>query len=331
MTRVAVVGGGANSEHEVSLRSAAAVGDALERADHEVVRITIGTDAVWRDADGPLGRTPAGSIAAALAMLDGVDAVFPALHGRLGEDGSMAGLLGLADIPVVGCGVQAGALGLDKQATKLAAASLGIAVADGVVVQPGDALPPVRLPAVVKPTSAGSSMGVALVRSPEELAVAVAVARRHSAAVLVEQVVVGREVHVGVLEHPDGTRTATPPVEFRVAHGTVFDTSRKYDGSTTVLLPAPVTADQLAAMHTASLRLFDALGCAGLSRFDFFVTEDDIVLNEVNTMPGLTEQSGYPRMTEAVGYPLPALAAELVATAIAQHRARPAAFAPVVG
>ena len=316
--RVAVIGGGRNPEHDVALRGAAAVAAALTEAGHRPVPLTIGRDGVWHADGGPLGRTPAASLAAALPVLAGCDAAFPVLHGARGEDGTLAALLDLAGVPVVGCGVRAGAIGMDKQATKAVAAAQGVAVADGVLVLPGDALPDLPPPLVVKPTTAGSSFGVSVVRRADELAPAVAAAFTVGEAVLVERFVRGREVHVGVVERVGGGLLATPPVEFAVPEGVVFDTSAKYDGSTRVLLPAPVPPGVLAAMHAAALRLFRAMGCAGLARFDFFVTAEGVVLNEVNTMPGMTAQSGFPMMCRAAGLPHPALVSELVEVAIAR-------------
>lgn len=318
--RVAVIGGGRNPEHDVALRGAAAVAAALTEAGHVPVPLTIGRDGLWRSDDRALGLTPASSLAAALLVLAGCDAAFPVLHGAHGEDGTLAALLDLAGVPVVGCGVRAGAIGMDKHATKAVAAAQGVAVADGVLVLPGDALPDLPLPLVVKPTTAGSSFGVSLVRRADELAPAVAAASAVGDAVLVERFVSGREVHVGVLERVGGDLLVTPPVEFVVPDGAVFDTSAKYDGTTRVLLPAPVPPEMLAAMRAAALRLFRAMGCAGLARFDFFVTADGVVLNEVNTMPGMTATSGFPRMCAAAGIDHPALVSELVELAISRHQ-----------
>lgn len=319
MSRVAVLGGGRTSEHAVSLRSAAAVADALVAAGHEVVPVTIGRDGVWSDGGGAFGTTPAASLGTALGTLATCDVVFPVLHGAPGEDGAIAALADLADLPVVGCPAIGSAIAMDKHATKAVAAALGIGVAEGLLLLAGDPVPQVDPPVVVKPTTAGSSVGVSVVREAAALAPAVAAARAAGDAVLVERYVRGREVQLAVVERRDGSLTVGPPIEYAVEEGDVFDTSRKYDGTAVVRFPAQVAPEVAAGLRDAAVRLFRALGCAGLSRFDFFVTDAGFLLNEVNTMPGMTPQSGFPRMCAAAGLPLPALADELVAVA-AQRR-----------
>ncbi|GAA2752275.1 D-alanine--D-alanine ligase family protein [Amnibacterium kyonggiense] len=318
MSRVAVLGGGRSSEHAVSLRSAAAVVEALVAGGHEAVPITIREDGVWCDAAGAFGATAAASLAGALPVLAACDVVLPVLHGAPGEDGAIAALADLAGLPVVGCPAIAGALAMDKHATKAVAAALGIGVAPGLLLLPGDPVPSALPPVVVKPTTAGSSVGVSVVTSPDALEEAVAAARAAGDAVLIERYVRGREVQLAVVERRDGSLTVAPPIEYGVDEGDVFDTSRKYDGTAVVRFPAAVEPGLEAALGDAAARLFRALGCAGLSRFDFFVTEDGFLLNEVNTMPGMTPQSGFPRMCRAAGLDLPALVDELVL--VAQER-----------
>jgi len=208
------------------------------------------------------------------------------------------------------------AIAMDKHASKAVAAALGIGVARGLLLLPGEPVPPVVLPVVVKPTTAGSSVGVTVVTEAGRLADAVAAARAVGSAVLVESYVQGREVQVAVVERRDGSLTVPPMIEYAVEAGDVFDTSRKYDGTAVVRFPAEVDPATGAALRAAAVRLFRALGCRGLSRFDFFVTADGFLLNEVNTMPGMTPQSGFPRMCRAGGLDLPALADELVAVAL---------------
>ena len=313
MSRVAVLGGGTSPEHDVSLRSAAAVAVALATSGHEPVPITIRRDGRWSTG----GTDRPGSFADGIAVLAGCDLVFPVLHGAPGEDGAIAALAQLAGLPVVGCPTIGSAIAMDKHATKAVAAALGIAVAPGLLLLPGEPVPPVALPVVVKPTTAGSSVGVAVVREQADLAGAVAAARRAGAAVLIESYVRGREVQVAVVERRDGSLLVPPAIEYGVAEGAVFDTSRKYDGSAAVRFPAEVEPAVEAALRRAAERLFRALGCRGLSRFDFFVTGSGFLLNEVNTMPGMTPQSGFPRMCRAAGLDLPALVDELVAVALA--------------
>jgi D-alanine-D-alanine ligase len=315
VSRVLVLGGGRSPEHAVSLRSAAAVAEALAAAGHEPVAVTIGADGVWSDGGGRLGGSPAASLAAGLGVAAACDVVFPVLHGAPGEDGAVAALADLAGLRVVGCPAIGGAIAMDKHATKAVAAALGVEVAPGVLVLPGEPLPPVAPPVVVKPTTAGSSIGVTVVRDVAGLPGAVAAARAAGDAVLVESYVRAREVQLAVVERRDGTLVVPPPIEYGVADGAVFDTSRKYDGTAQVRFPAAVDDATGDALRAAAERLFRALGCRGLSRFDFFVTEAGFLLNEVNTMPGMTPQSGFPRMCRAAGLDLPALVDELVAGA----------------
>ncbi|TDC49111.1 D-alanine--D-alanine ligase [Jiangella ureilytica] len=294
--RVAVVGGGQNCEHEVSLASAAAVAGALETAGYTVVRLTIDRDGGWRHGDD---GCPV-DLADAIHVLRTCDVAVPALHGPRGEDGTLAALCELAGVPYVGSGVLAGALAMDKWATKLIAADLGIAIAPGVLLTPS-AAPAYRWtrPVVVKPVAAGSSQGVALVRDAAELPAALAAAFALDGRVLVEDLVVGREIDLAVLARPDGSRTVAPALEI-VADG-LFDYEQKYGGGADFRIPAALADTERKALEDAAVAMFDALGCAGFARIDFFLTADGPVLNEVNTMPGFTEQSQVPKMFAAAG------------------------------
>ncbi|MFJ4223792.1 D-alanine--D-alanine ligase [Microbacterium sp. NPDC089695] len=304
--RVLVIGGGQNAEHEVSLASAAAVAESL-RGGHEVIEVTISREGVWTMSGRADAGTPALSLAGILPVLAEIDVVFPAVHGALGEDGALAALCALAGVRVVGSGPRAGAIGMDKWATKLVAQAAGLRVARGRVVdasQIGDvefsgAWRDVDGPVVVKPVSAGSSYGVGLVREPEELAIALHEAARFDRRILVEEVVRGREIDVAVIREAGGVRWAAPPLEIE-AEG-LFDTATKYDGTARFTVPAALTADEHAALTRAALTMFDALGCAGVARMDFFLTDEGPILNEVNTMPGLTAASQVPRMFAAAG------------------------------
>ncbi|QDW63496.1 D-alanine--D-alanine ligase [Oerskovia sp. KBS0722] len=301
--RVAVIGGGQSCEHDVSLATAASIGDALEARDVDVVRLTIGQDGRWSDTHGQLGDGVGVSLTAAVGILSGCDVAFPAVHGPRGEDGTLAALLDLAGIPYVGSGVRGGALAMDKWATKLVARELGIAVAEGSLVDARSPLPPVRVfPVVVKPVASGSSHGVTVARDEAELRESVTRAGLLDDRVLVEDFVVGREIDVAVLETADGARVVGPPLEVVVATGGVFDTADKYHGDPTFLLPAPLSPAEQTALRDAALALFDALGCRGVARFDFFLSPvHGLVLNEVNTMPGMTATSQVPKMFAALG------------------------------
>lgn len=312
--RVLVIGGGQNAEHDVSLASAAAVEVALRVGDHEVESLTISREGIWSRGGEATGATPAASLSAALELLSRVDVVFPAIHGALGEDGALAALCALAGVRVVGSGIRAGAIGMDKWATKLVAEAAGLRVARGRLIDARH-LDDVEFdgPVVVKPVSAGSSYGVSLVRDAEELAPALQEAARYDRRILVEEVVRGREIDVAVLRDAGGVRWAAPPLEIE-APG-LFDTATKYDGSARFTVPAELEEADAAALKHAALTMFDALGCAGVARMDFFLTEDGPVLNEVNTMPGLTAASQVPRMFAAAGLTYVELVERLVRAA----------------
>jgi D-alanine-D-alanine ligase len=305
-TRVAVIGGGRNCEHEVSLASAASVAAGLDPAAYTVVPLTIGRDGTWRDR----GARPM-TLAGAAQILRGCDVAFPMVHGPRGEDGTLAALCELAGLPYVGSGVGAGALAMDKAATKLIAESLGIATAPGRQVTAATAdLCPWTGPVVVKPVAAGSSLGVSLVTEPEGLAGALRSALAIDSRVLVEQVVTGREVDVAVLRRAHGSLMVPPALEI-VAEG-VFDYDAKYGGHADFRIPATLDEQERKALEDAAVATYDALGCAGVARVDFFVTADGPVLNEVNTAPGMTEHSQVPRMFAAAGLSYPELLDDLV-------------------
>ncbi|MFL6023497.1 MAG: D-alanine--D-alanine ligase [Marmoricola sp.] len=294
-TRVAVVGGGQSCEHEVSLASAAGIADALDPLKYRAVRLTIGRDGRWQDAFG----TDLG-LAAAVTLLQSCAVVVPALHGPRGEDGTLAALLDLAAVPYVGSGVRAGALAMDKHATKLLASSVGVRTAPGLLLSSATAAAyRWTHPVVVKPVAAGSSQGVSLVRTAGDLAPALRAALALDDRVLVEDLVVGREIDLAVLGRPDGTRLVAPALEILVDG--LFDLETKYDGSADFRIPAALAPAELAALESAAVAVYDALGCAGVARVDFFLTEDGPVLNEVNTMPGFTAASQVPKMFAAAG------------------------------
>ncbi len=321
--RVAVVGGGASCEHDVSLASAASVAAALDPDRFDVLPLTIGRDGRWSTSGASLGPTVAASLARALDLIGGCGVVVPAVHGPRGEDGTLAALCDLAGVPCVGSPVRAGALAMDKVATKLVAESLGIATAGGTVVTAATAAT-LRFtgPVVVKPIAAGSSHGLALVTDEVSLAPAVSAALLVDDRVLVEEVVVGREIDVAVLATPDGGRVVGPALEIVIAEGRLFDTAAKYDGGADFRLPAVLDRACRAQLEAHALAMFDALGCAGVARIDFFATDRGWVLNEVNTMPGLTEQSQVPKMFAAAGTPYPDLLAALIDEAVARPSGR---------
>ncbi|WP_121255174.1 D-alanine--D-alanine ligase family protein [Nocardioides ferulae] len=305
-TRVAVIGGGQSCEHDVSLASAASVADALDPAAYEAVRLTIDRDGTWRDHGGrPIG------LPGAVHVLTSCDVVFPMVHGPHGEDGTLAALCELAGLPYVGSDLGAGALAMDKWATKLVAHSLGLATAPGHLVTAAT-LAGERFdhPVVVKPVAAGSSLGVSLVTRAEELAPALEAALAIDTRALVEDVVAGREVDVAVLRRADGSLVVSPALEI-VADG-LFDHAAKYGGHADFRVPAALTDVERKELEDAAVATYRALGCSGVARVDFFVTDRGPVLGEVNTVPGMTEHSQVPRMFAAAGLPYADLLDELV-------------------
>jgi D-alanine-D-alanine ligase len=278
--------------------------------------------------------TPLASMWAALEQLGGVDVVFPALHGRYGEDGTVQSVLDLAGIPYVGSGVLASAAGLRKDMTKKLLAGAGLSVAPGVMLDgysetvsqaDRDRL---GLPVFVKPAGGGSSVGVSRVDDWSQLDEAIALARASGEKVLVERAIPGREVDVGVLQYPGGSVVAGPPLEIRIAdeHG-FFSYEAKYRSQRTVFdVPAHLPADVTALLQAQAVQAFHALGCSGLLRVDFFLPTTAAghiqpVVNEVNTMPGFTAMSQFPRIWRAGGMEYPNLLDVLIETALAHKRA----------
>ena len=256
-----------------------------------------------------------------------VEVVFPVLHGPYGEDGTIQGMLELAGVPYVGAGVLASAAAMDKEFTKKLLAAEGLPVGRWVVLRPGiddvdlDQRTMLGLPVFVKPARAGSSLGVSRVDAWSDLADAVALARRTDPKVLVEAAVVGREIECAVLEYPDGRVEASPPAEISVGGDHQFyDFDAKYlDDVATFSIPADLPASVTARVQELSRLAFRALDVQGLARVDFFVRPDgEVIINEVNTLPGFTPISIYPKAWAAGGVSYPQLLETLILTAIAR-------------
>ena len=343
--RVAVVYGGRSSEHAISCVSAGSILRHLDPARFDVVPVGIARDGSWLRADVDPdtltiadGRLPevtgvaATPLALAAEILSTVDVVFPILHGPYGEDGTIQGLLELADIPYVGAGVLASAAGMDKEFAKKLMAADGLPIGDYVVLRPGRAglteedIERLGFPMFVKPARGGSSIGVSRVVDQNGVNPAIAEARRHDPKVIVEAGIVGRELECGVLEFPDGTIKASTIGEIRVVVvGDDWDSPGFYDFETKYLddaaeldVPAAVDDATEKLLQDLAIRTFNALDCQGLARVDFFLTEDGPVVNEINTMPGFTTISMYPRMWGASGVDYKTLVGTMVETALAR-------------
>jgi D-alanine-D-alanine ligase len=361
--RVAIVFGGRSSEHAVSCATAAGVMQAIDRDAYEVVPIGISRDGHWVLTDGdprPLELTasqtpevtPNGTgVMVPLATTDRsltvlqpdeiprslgeVDVVFPLLHGPFGEDGTIQGMLELADIRYVGSGVFASAAGMDKHYMKVVFASAGIPVGPYVVITDAqwqrdpaaamDAVGALTYPVFVKPARAGSSMGISKVSDPEDLERAIEAAREHDRKVIVEQGIAGREIECAVLQG----RGFDPPRVSQVGEIVVeqgrghefYDFAAKYleDEGVVLSCPAEVPERISAEVQRLAGQAFEALGCEGLARVDCFYTETgEVIVNEINTMPGFTPHSMYPQMWAASGLSYPELIDELVQLALAR-------------
>ncbi|WP_344445755.1 D-alanine--D-alanine ligase family protein [Kitasatospora nipponensis] len=262
-------------------------------------------------------------------LLGEVDVVLPLLHGPWGEDGTVQGLLELSGVPYVGSGVLASAVGMDKEYTKRVLVSFGIGIGPYTVVRPRDweseagraaareRIAELGLPVFVKPCRAGSSIGITKVKDPAELDRAIEEARRHDPKVIVEAMLEGREIECAVLEFEDGPR-ASVPAEILVGGGYEFyDFEAKYIDSSEVRIPAELDGSQSAEIRRLAVAAFEALGCEGLARVDFFLlTDGRWVVNEINTMPGFTPISAYPKMWEATGVPYRELIDRLLQAAL---------------
>jgi len=313
--RVAVLSGGRSSEHDVSLRSGAAVARGLREAGHEAVEVTIGRDGGWTAAGGTVELVPGGGLL-------GADAVFPALHGAFGEDGSIQGLLEWLDLSYVGSDVLASAICMDKLTLKRLFAAHGVPQVEFTAVEGNDwwgRCEQMGLPLWVKPSRMGSSVGISRVAKLDELDAAVELALRHDPRVIVEASAAGREVECSVLGNAEPQ--ASLPGEI-VAQGVWYDFEAKYtEGGMELRVPAPIGEEAIERVRELAVSVFQLAGCSGLARCDFFVEPDGSVLvNEINTMPGFTDTSVYAKLFEATGIGYPELCDRLVKLAVERHR-----------
>jgi D-alanine-D-alanine ligase len=312
---VAVLCGGRSSEHDVSLRSGASVARGLGEAGHEVETVTIERGGRWL-SDGTAVELVPGS------GLLGAEAVFPALHGAFGEDGSVQGLLEWLDVPYVGSDVLASAICMDKLTLKRLFAQRGIPQVEFVAVGEDEwqrRCAELGLPLWVKPSRMGSSVGISRVSELAELASAVELALRHDPRVIVEASAHGREVECSVLGNDSPEVSAPGEI---VAHAEWYDFEAKYEaGGMELVVPAPISPAESERVRALATSTFALAGCSGLARCDFFVEPDGTVLvNEINTMPGFTETSVYAKLLEAGGLSYSNLCDRLVHLAVERHR-----------
>ncbi len=336
---VALLAGGRSSEHEVSLSSARAVRAGLEQAGHAVRWVQIERDGAWLCDGERLGVCPGAG------LLD-ADVAFPALHGSYGEDGTVQGCLETLGVAYVGAGVAASALCIDKVLFKELMSAAEVPQVDYVGVhterwvrEPAAVLAEVArlgLPVFVKPAHLGSSVGIVKVTEAERLAAALQGAFAHDPLAIVEAAANGVEVECAVLGLPAAERgptvgatngagapappaLASEPGEI-VLRGEWYDFAAKYaEGGMELLLPARISAAAAARVRELALEVFAYTGCEGLARVDFFVRDDAVLVNELNTMPGFTPTSVYGRLLEAAGIPYPELVDRLCRLALERH------------
>jgi len=322
-----VLSGGRSSEHEISLASARSVAAALADRGAEVIPVEIGRSGQWQLGTGGEmtgtdleRRLPDSSVVAALGA---VDVVFPVMHGPFGEDGAMQGLLEMAGVPYVGAGVTASALVMDKDLFKSVLRDKGIPVTRNITLRAGEApRAPFGYPVFVKPARLGSSVGISKAHDDAELAAAVALAFAHDEKVLVEEFVDGIEVEVGVLGNLDPV--ASTPGEIVVTNKEWYDYEAKYvEGEMDLVIPARVSPEQLERCRELAVRAFVAADCEGMARADMFVRKDgEVLVNELNTIPGFTQTSVYAKLFEASGIGYGELLERLVDLALERHARR---------
>jgi D-alanine-D-alanine ligase len=323
--RIAVILGGRSSENPISLASAESVVEALESAGDEVLAVEIDREGRWQLPSGERrrelpARLPGKEVT---TTLDRVDVVFPVLHGPFGEDGTVQGLLELAGVPYVGAGVLASALCMDKDVFKSVMRDHGIPVTENITLRLGDEpRNPYGYPVFVKPARLGSSVGITKAHDDEELRRGVELAFEHDEKVLVERFVTGVEVEVGVLGNL--RPVASLPGEIVVTHNEWYDYEAKYDeGEMDLVVPARIPPEQIERAQELAVQAFVATDCEGMARADMFVREDgEVLVNELNTIPGFTATSVYARLFEASGIPYPELLQRLADLAVERFERR---------
>jgi D-alanine-D-alanine ligase len=325
--RVAVLSGGRSSEHEVSLASGASVRSGLIEAGHEAVAVEIGRDGTWRHDGEELSLRPGRGLL-------GADVAFPALHGPFGEDGTVQGLLECLDVAYVGAGVLASALCMDKALFKEVMGRAGVPQVDHVAVhaprwraRPEAVAADVErlgFPVFVKPSRLGSSVGIARVTEPGELGDALEGAFAHDDHVLVEAAASGREVECSVMGPADAP-VASQPGEIVLLGGEEgwYDYEAKYqEGGMELLVPARISEAARERVQALAVETFSRVDCSGLARVDFFVDGEEVLVNELNTMPGFTATSVFAKLFDSSGVSYPELLDRLCAFARERHEAQ---------
>jgi D-alanine-D-alanine ligase len=318
--RIAVLGGGRSSEHEVSLASAASVRDGLARAGHEVVEVEIARDGTWRSDGRELSVRPGGG------LLESAVA-FPVLHGPYGEDGVVQGLLECLGVPYVGAGVLSSAVSMDKLVFKQLMAQAGLPQVNhaGVLHAGWQAdrevvlaeLEDLGLPVFVKPVALGSSVGIGKASTRDELEAALDAALAHDQRAIVEAFAAATEVECSVIG--DREPLASQPGEI-VLSAEWYDYEAKYTpGGMELVVPARISEAARERVRELAVATFELVCCSGMARVDFFVDGEEVLVNELNTIPGFTETSVFGRLFEASGIPYEELLERLVGYALERH------------
>jgi D-alanine-D-alanine ligase len=354
--RIAVVAGGRSSEHAISLASARSVIEALDPERYDVVTLLIDESGGWQVVDGAAALLAASEGAAPAQLAKGggtslvpgagggalvggngasageIDVVFPVLHGPFGEDGTIQGLLETLGLPYVGAGVLGSAASMDKAFCKAVLRDAGIAVARSLVLRHGadDPLDPavekrvsetLGWPVFVKPANLGSSVGISKVHGPEELVDALELAYRHDEKALVEEFVAGREIECGVLGNERPVASAVGEIR---PHAEWYDYAAKYDeGGSDIIVPADLPVAVAERVRSIALDSFRALELSGMARVDCFLTPaGEVLVNEVNTIPGFTSTSVYARLFAAAGVSYPEVLDRLIQSGLDRHARR---------
>ena len=328
--RIAVLMGGRSSEHDISLASAGSVIEAL-RDRYDTVSVEIDRDGRWalpaavppalealEHGSKPVETLPIPAEASVPATLADVDVVFPVLHGPFGEDGTVQGLLELADVPYVGPGVLASALCMDKDVFKAVLRDRGVPVTPSITLRHGDpADHPFSYPVFVKPARLGSSVGISKVHDEKELGPALELAFRHDEKVLIEEFIDAVEVECSVLGNREPIASLPGQI---VAHAEWYDFAAKYEeGGMELIVPPPISAEAIEEVRRLAVAAFVAGECEGMARVDFFVRGEEVLVNELNTIPGFTSTSVYAKLFAESGISYPELLDRLIALALERH------------
>lgn len=324
--KVGILAGGMSSEHEISVISAGSLLNAIDRSRFEPILIGITKDGRWVTTphdqpfsihNGVLPEIKTGIVKSSGDLLESVDVIFPMLHGPYGEDGTVQGLCEMSGVKYVGSGVLSSAVAMDKSFAKPIFSAHGLQVAPGVVITKSNRnnidVSHLTYPLFVKPARGGSSRGTSKVKEKSELSRAIDEAFKFDSKVMIESGVIGQEVECAVLQTSIGVK-ASPVGEIKVnSKYEFYDFDAKYfEGGSTLQIPANIPGDTQKLVQELAIKAFEALGCSGLARVDFFYSNGSIVINELNTMPGFTSTSVYPKLWQKAGISYTELITELI-------------------